>query len=73
MSPPPHMWSLWQHFLRGGEHGKALCSSCSAEEEQVFTKQMRQGFNFGACLEVVFMEHVEDIFRGDYEWSQSVS
>jgi hypothetical protein len=39
----------------------------------VFRKQMSRGFNFGACLEVVFVEHVEDIFRGDYELSQSVS
>jgi hypothetical protein len=32
---------------------------------------MRQRFNFGVYLEVVFMEHVEDIFRGAYELSQS--
>lgn len=42
-------------------------------EEQVLGKQMRQGFNFGARLRVVFMEHVEDIFRGAYELSQSLS
>lgn len=71
---PPHVVPVAAAFPQERRaHGKALCSSCSAEEEQVFTKQMRRGFNFGACLEVVFTEHVEDIFRGDYEWSQSVS
>lgn len=36
-------------------------------------KTNEAGFNSGACLEVVFMQHGEDIFRGDYELSQSVS
>lgn len=71
--PPPAMLLLWPAFppeTTAGE--RRLCSSCSVEE-QVFRKQTRRGFSFGACLEVVFTEHVAHIFRGDYEPSQSVS
>lgn len=70
--PTPTRGPCGQGFFRRAESGEALCSSCSAEE-QVFREQMRRAFNFGVCLEVLFVEHVEDIFRGDYELSQSVS
>lgn len=36
-------------------------------------KQMRQEFNFGVCLEVVFTERIEVICGGAYELFKSMS
>lgn len=73
----------FKEVLQCGSHGqcfprregqvKCLWETVWLVKEQVLGKQTKQGFNFGACLEMVLMEPVKVIFRGAYELSKSTS